>query len=152
MSRPRRSRDRRRHADRNDKEAGIGSWLWIHQGRGRTGILLPPQWHRRRLRWAAGWREGFVRNRVEPQGPARQERPHRLVRQPEKPRAAARGFLFFLGNRIVRTIRASPPRLPGRSPAQPAGGAERQSSTAQIGPPAHSWGGGPKGRRGYPPR
>src|SRR5438067_1294602 len=133
MSRPRRSRDRRRHADRNDKEAGIGSWLWIHQGRRRTGILLPPQWHRRRLRWAAGWREGFVRDRVEPEGPARQERPHRLVRPPGKPRAAARGFCFFTsplagevagaaggwGRAAVsnRPKKASPPRSPGWSPA-----------------------------------
>src|SRR5207248_6722488 len=66
------------NADWHHQETGFGSWLWIYQGRGRTGILLPPEWHRRRLRRPPGWREGSVRNRVEPQGPARQERPRSL--------------------------------------------------------------------------
>src|SRR5438093_13735987 len=60
------------------QETGFGSRRWIHQGRGRTGILLPPQWHRRRLRRPPGWREGIVRNRVEPEGRARQDRTESL--------------------------------------------------------------------------
>src|SRR5437879_7371941 len=77
------------------QETGFGSWLWIYQGRGRTGILLPPQWHRRRLRRPPGWREGFVRNRVEPEGPARQERPHSLSFDNQKARAVRLGLFLF---------------------------------------------------------
>src|SRR5207244_6952669 len=79
---------------RHHQETGFGSRLWIYQGRGRTGILLPPQWHRRRLRRPPGWREGFVRNRVEPEGPARQERPHSLSFDNQKARAARLGLFF----------------------------------------------------------
>src|SRR5438270_11905874 len=83
------------NAHRHYQKAGFGSWLWIHQGRGRTGILFPPQWHRRRLRRPPGWREGPVRNRVEPQGPARQERPHSLSSKTRKAPSASSG-LFYL--------------------------------------------------------
>src|SRR5438105_5303228 len=83
------------NADWHHQETGFGSWLWIYQGRGRTGILLPPQWHRRRLRRPPGWREGFVRNRVEPEGPARQERPHSLSFDNQKARAVRLGLFFI---------------------------------------------------------
>src|SRR6267378_1611231 len=82
------------NADWHHQETGFGSWLWIYQGRGRTGILLPPEWHRRRLRRPPGWREGFVRNRVEPEGPARQERPHSLSFDNQKARAARLGLFL----------------------------------------------------------
>src|SRR5437870_6800540 len=65
MSRPAVREIGDRNAYWHHQETGFGSWLWIYQGRGRTGILFPPQWHRRRLRRPAGWRKGSVRNRVE---------------------------------------------------------------------------------------
>src|SRR5438093_2710805 len=85
------------------QETGFGSWLWIYQGRGRTGILLPPQWHRRRLRRPPGWREGSVRNRVEPQRPARKERPRSLSSKTRKARAQARAFFVCRGGKLFPT-------------------------------------------------
>src|SRR5579859_4889682 len=56
--------------------------------RSRTvGNFSPPAGHRGRLRQPAGWREGFVRDRGEPQGPARQERPHSVKRDQIEPRS-----------------------------------------------------------------
>src|SRR5207247_9608432 len=106
--------------------AGFGSWLWIYQGRGRTGILLPPQWHRRRLRRPPGWREGSVRNRVEPQRPARKERPRSLSSKTRKARAQARAFF------ICRGENSSP--LVGKYPPQAGVGAGTSLNAGDWGP------------------
>src|SRR5437870_7369020 len=95
MSRPAVREIGDRNAYWHYQETGFGSWLWIYQGRGRTGILLPPQWHRGRLRRPPGWREGSVRNRVEPQGPARQERPRRLSSTTRSSPGEIRGSFFW---------------------------------------------------------
>src|SRR5207245_9658261 len=95
------------NANWHHQETGFGSWLWIYQGRGRTGILLPPQWHRGRLRRPPGRREGFVRNRVEPEGPARQERPHRLRAKPDEPRSNPGLFISGLNPSFSKNVDAA---------------------------------------------
>src|SRR5438128_10319874 len=107
MSRPAVREIGDRNAYWHYQETGFGSWLWIYQGRGRTGILLPPEWHRRRLRRPPGWREGLVRNRVEPEGPARQERPRR-VSSTTSERPGLRPGPVFVPSACARGLQAPP--------------------------------------------
>src|SRR3981081_3150824 len=48
-----RSKEEICNAERNNQEARIRSWLWLHPGRRRQRVLLPPERHRGRLRWTS---------------------------------------------------------------------------------------------------
>src|SRR5438093_9677378 len=83
------------NASRHHQETGFGPRLRLYRGRGREGVLLPPQLDRGQLRQATGWREGFLRNRDEPQGATREDRPHRLRNEPESPGRTPGAFFVF---------------------------------------------------------
>src|SRR5439155_16062323 len=82
------------NASRHHQETGVGPRLRLYRGRGWEGVLLPPQLDRGQLRQAAGWREGFLRNRDEPQGATREDRSHRLRNEPASPGCKPGAFVF----------------------------------------------------------
>src|SRR2546430_17598309 len=105
------------NASRHHQETGFGPRLRLYRGRGWEGVLLPPQLHRGQLRQAAGWREGFLRNRDEPQGATREDRPHRLRNEPASPGRKPGAFFTLVpprhagrpGGDVSSTIRPNRP-------------------------------------------